>query len=134
MITTQVNPWWGEGDSYPFIKLAEEILHRYHSAGEADEIIYRGGCSYLGTGQTLYAILEVVKAAVEEVGAENFDGQAYYNAALKYKLSSPVWKGYTQWGFSQTKRYWQDDEMIYKWSAEAKDLVRISDWVPLVTE
>ncbi|MBM4462724.1 MAG: ABC transporter substrate-binding protein [Chloroflexi bacterium] len=134
MITTGVHPWWGEGDSYPFIKLAEDILHRYHSASEANEIIYRGGCSYLGTGQTLWAILEVVKAAVEEVGAENFDGQAFYNAALEYKLSSPVWEGYPQWGFTQTKRYWQDDEMIYEWSAEARDLVRISDWVPLVTE
>jgi hypothetical protein len=78
--------------------------------------------------------LEVVKAAVEEVGAENFDGQAYYNVALNYKLSGPVWKGYPQWGFSQTKRCWQDDEMIYRWSAEAKDLVRLSDFVPLVTE
>jgi ABC-type branched-subunit amino acid transport system substrate-binding protein len=134
MISTQVNPWWGEGDSYPFIKLAEDILHRYHSDSEADEIIYRGGCSYLGTGQTLYAILEVVKAAVEKVGAENFDGQAYYNVALNYKLSGPVWKGYPQWGFSQTKRCWQDDEMIYRWSAEAKDLVRLSNFVPLVTE
>jgi hypothetical protein len=54
--------------------------------------------------------------------------------ALNYKLSGPVWKGYPQWGFSQTKRCWQDDEMIYRWSAEAKDLVRLSDFVPLVTE
>jgi len=134
MISTFASPWWGEGDSYAMVKLAEENLRRYHSSGQADEIIYRGGGSYVGSSQSMYAILEILKAAVEEVGARNFDGQAYYNAALKYELSGPVWKGYPQWGFSQTKRCWQDDEMIYRWSAEAKDLVRISDWIPVVIE
>lgn len=131
MISTAVHPWWGE--AYTMIELAEETLHEYRS-GEVEDVI-DAGCNYIGTFQTWYAILEILKAAVEEVGAENFDGQAYYNAAVKYRSSGPIWEGYPpDWGFSETRRCWQNHQMIYEWSAEAKDLVRVSDWLPLVVE
>ena len=70
-----------------------------------------------------------MKQATEEVGAENFDGQAFYDAAVKYKTA---WEGYPEWGFGETKRYLINDVQIFEWSAEADDLVRVSDWMPIV--
>ena len=62
--------------------------------------------------------------------AENFDSQAYYNAAIEYQTSGPLWEGYPQWGFSETKRYLVDHICVYKFDAETESLVRVSDWLP----
>ena len=67
--------------------------------------------------------------------AENFNSQALYNAAVKHKTAGLLWEGLPEWGFSQTKRYLMDDVLVYKFSAEKKDLVRVTDdWLPLVLE
>jgi hypothetical protein len=82
----------------------------------------------------MIAIFEVLQQAIQKVGAENFDGQAFLDAAIDYKTTSALWQGYPQWGFSQTKRYLVDHNLIYEFSAEAQDLVRISDWLPQIKE
>ena len=129
-LTTSVCPWWNEPS--PVVDMAKELLHRYHP-GQAEEMIYAGS-GYLGGFHNVYAIFEILKRAIEEVGAENFDGQAFYNAAINYTTTSALWKGYPRWGFSQTKRCLVDQVQVYEWSAEAEDLVRVSDWLPFVTE
>jgi ABC-type branched-subunit amino acid transport system substrate-binding protein len=123
--------WWNE--STPIVDLAKELLYRYHDSSEAEEIM-NAGSGYVGATQQMVAVLEILSQAVAEVGAENFNSQAYYDAALKYKTEGSMWEGYPQWGFSQTKRYLTDHMVIYEFSAEAQDLVRVSGWVPLVLE
>jgi hypothetical protein len=45
-----------------------------------------------------------------------------------------MWEGYREWGFGQTKRYLMDHNVIYEFSAEAQDLVRVTDWLPQIKE
>jgi hypothetical protein len=123
--------WWNE--STPIVDLAKELLYRYHDSSEAEEIIHAGN-GYVGAAHQVIAIFQILERAVNEMGAENFDGQAFYDAALKYTTGGLRWEGYPQWGFSQTKRYLTDHIVIYKFSAEAQDLVRVSDWLPIIKE
>jgi hypothetical protein len=120
--------WWNE--STPIVDLAKELLYRYRPS-EAEEIINRGN-GYVGAVHQVIAIFQILEQAVAEVGAENFNSQAFYDAALKYKTEGPMWEGYPQWGFSQIRRYLTDHIVIYEFSAEAQDLVRVSDWLPIV--
>lgn len=126
-LTTSVCQWWNEPS--PLVDLAKELLYRYRP-GEAEDIIHAGS-GYVGGFHNVYAIFEILQKAIEEVGAENFDGQAFYNAAIKYKTT---WEGYPQWAFTQTKLYLVDCIQIHEWSAEMEDMVRVSDWLPLVVE
>ena len=72
---------------------------------------------------------ELLRQAVNEVGAENFDSQAYYNAATKFSwwTDGLPTRGY---GFTETIRYARKDFRVYEWRASAHDLVGVSDWVP----
>jgi hypothetical protein len=126
-LSTSIGKWWTERSG--MVDLAKELLYKYR-AGQAEDIVYQG-MGYVGGFHNAYAILEVLKKAVEEVGAENFNGQAFYDAALKHKTT---WEGYPQWGFSETKRYLIGDVQVFEWNAEAKDLVRLSNWLPAVVE
>jgi hypothetical protein len=129
-LTTSVCPWWNEESA--IVDLAEALLDRYRP-DEAEDMIH-AGTGYLGGVHNMLEILEIVQAAVEEVGAENFDSQAFYDAAMNYRTAGPMWAGYPEWSFTETKRYLADHVMIYEWSAEAEDLVAVSGWLPFVTE
>jgi len=124
-LTTGVCTWWNEPG--PLVDLAKELLNRYRS-GQAEEIIYAGS-GYLGVLHNMYAFLQILKKAIEDVGAENFDGQAFYNAAVQFRTA---WEGYPEWSFTETKRYLIDDVQIFEWKASDRDLVRVSEWLPLV--
>jgi hypothetical protein len=126
-LSTSIGKWWTEHSG--MVGLANELLYKYR-VGQAEDIVYQG-MGYVGGFHNVYAILEVFKKAIEEVGAENFNGQAFYDAALNYRTT---WEGYPQWGFSETKRYLIGDVQVFEWNAEAKDLVRLSDWLPAVVE
>jgi len=118
--------------STTMVEQAKMILQRYHP-GEVEDILDEG-LSYTGGWHNLTAAFEILKQAVEEVGAENFDGQAFYDAAVEYRTTSPMWEGYPEgWGFTETKRYLVNDVTIYEFDADAEDMVRIiDDWLPLV--
>jgi len=77
----------------------------------------------------MVSILEILRNAIEKVGVENFDGQAFYDAALKNKTSGPTWEGYPEWGYGESDRVLISDVQMYEWRAEVKDVVRISDWL-----
>ena len=54
---------------------------------------------------------------------------------MNYETTGSLWEGYyPEWSFTETKRYLVDQVMIYEWSADAGDLVGVSDWLPFVTE
>ena len=76
-------------------------------------------------------IMEALRKAVEDVGAENFNGQAFYDSTENYSTAlSPIWEGYPEWSFSQTKHWLMDDTVIVEFQASVQDLVTISDWLP----
>jgi hypothetical protein len=127
---TNQSIYWNE--STPIVDLVKELLYQYRPS-EAEEII-NAGVGYVGAAHQMIAIFEVLQQAIQKVGAENFDGQAFFDAALSYRTASSMWEGYREWGFGQTKRYLMDHNVIYEFSAEAQDLVRVTDWLPQIKE
>lgn len=117
------------GEPYPMVELAEELLRRYRR-DEADELI-RTGNGYTSAVANIYAMFQILQKAIEEAGAETFDGQAYYDAAVDFEVQR---EGYPRWYFTETDRSCIHDMAVYEWSAEKEDLVRRSDWLALVTE
>lgn len=131
MLSTAPAGWWTQPS--PVINQAKELLQKYR-AGEAEDIMASGNC-YQGGMQAAYVVLEVLRNAIAEVGAENIDGQAIYNAAVEYKTEGAIWEGRPQWGYTETHRYIVGAEEVYEWSAEEKDLIRASDgWLPVVEQ
>lgn len=126
-LSTHPTRWWNE--DYPIINLAKDILHRYRP-GEAEDLMYQG-LSYIGSFHGIYYYFDLLRQAIEEVGAENFDGQAVYDAAVEFSASL---EGYAEVGYSETDRYLHHHVAVYEWSAEAGDLVRITDWFPVVSK
>jgi len=127
-LTSNSYAFWS--DDTPIVSLAKELLDRYRP-GQAEEIIY-AGLAYVGGIGNLAATFQILQNAIEKVGAENFDGQAYYDAAVKYRIGGPLFEGYPEWGFSEPKRYLVDHLLIQEFSAEDEDIVSLSDWLPLV--
>ena len=126
-LATNMGLMWNEQN--PMVDLAKELLYGYHPE-EAEDIIY-AGFAYVGGFNQLTATFHILEEAIDQVGAENFSGQAFYDAAVNYKTN---WEGYPEWGFSETKRYLADHIAIYEFNAEAEDLVWIGGWLPLVLE
>jgi ABC-type branched-subunit amino acid transport system substrate-binding protein len=120
--------WWGE--TSPIVDLAEQLLSEYHP-GEAADIVH-AGIGYIGGFHQAYGFLELLQETIDDVGAENFDGQAFYDTAIGF---SKTWVGYEQWGFTETKRYAWDYVGIYEWSQADGDVVRfVTDWLPNLIE
>jgi len=125
-LTSHPTLWWGEPS--PIVDLAEEVLHRYHS-DKADDIIH-SGIGYIGSFHQYYAFFQILEAAIEAAGAENFDGQAFYNTAVTYTGN---WgEDYRQWGFTATKRHTWNYTVVWEWDKDEADLVRASDWLLLI--
>jgi hypothetical protein len=117
-------------DSDPIVDLAKTLVQRYHSPSEAEEIIASGN-GYVGPAAMMVAILEILQQAVKNVGAENFNGQAYYDAAINYKTTSPMWQNYPEFGFSQTRRMLMDQCVITGFKGgDVKDYVTLIGWLP----
>ena len=128
MLTTQPSRWWNETSS--IVDLAKTLIEENHSA-EAAAIEY-SGIGYIGSIHQLYAFYQVLQQAVKEVGAKNFDGQAFYDTAISFKTT---WDGYEEWGFTATKRYTWNATGIYEWSAQQEDIVRkVPEWLTLVLD
>ena len=128
MLTTQPTRWWNE--TSPTVVLGESLLKEKHAA-KVDEIIY-SGIGYIGSFHQLYAFYQVLQQAVKDVGAKNFDGQAFYDTATSFKMT---WDGYEEWNFTGTKRYTWNYTGIYEWSAQQEDIVRkVPEWLPLVLD
>lgn len=124
-LTTHPSLWWGEPNW--IVELCEETLHKYHPA-EEEEVIH-SGIGYIGSFEQYYAFFEILKAAIEAVGAENFSGQAFYDTAITY---TGTWEGFEPWGFTATKRYTWNATIVWEWDKDVEDLVRASDWLALV--
>jgi ABC-type branched-subunit amino acid transport system substrate-binding protein len=126
-LSTQTCRWWDE--QYPIVELANELLQTYR-AGESEKIIHSGG-SYVGGVTNFYALLEIVRQAIEEVGAEQFDGQAFYDTAITFRVQ---YDGFPEWYFTETDRSLIHHAAVYEWRAQTETLVRVSDWLPFTTD
>jgi len=117
--------WWDLGwDETEYIK---DVVEKYRPDKAAS--VMKAGMGYLGGGAMQRFALDIVLAAIEEVGADNFDGQAFYDTAVNYMED---WAG-SQRGFTSTRRYAVDDCCILEWTAADENLHLISDiWVPLI--
>jgi len=122
-ITTMTAPWFDEDNAtVAFIK---EVISRYHPGKSPEDM----DGAYHGSLLLMYSMFEVLRQAVEKVGIENYDGQAFCDAAVKYSLQM---EGFPQCYFTDTVRYLVHQCAIYRWSAEEKRLVRLTDWLPFV--
>ena len=120
--------WWNEEGE--LINFAKERLYEFHP-DEAENIM-RTGVGYMPTGGTFYVIIDIIRQAVENVGAENFTSQALYDAAQSYSL---VVDGVQRYSFTETKRYATDALAIYKLRSNGKDLFRVDpEWIPVVAK
>ena len=120
-------------DSSPIVQLATTLVHRYHSAGEAADLIASGN-PYVGPATMVLGMLEVLEQAIKNVGAENFNGQAYYDAAINYKTTSDMWEGCPEFSFSETRRKLIDHAMISGFEKDVEDYVTLSDWLPGIVD
>ncbi|MBM4463537.1 MAG: ABC transporter substrate-binding protein [Chloroflexi bacterium] len=107
-------------------ELAVDFANRYHAA-EAQDLIANTG--WISAVHGHYLVLDIVRRAVQEVGAEHFNGQAFYDAAVRFDVT---YEGHPQWSYSNTDRTLTKFNRVYEWRAEASDLVSVSDWLPIV--
>jgi len=131
MLTAASSLTWSE--PYPVVDFARLLLDTYRP-GEADAIVDEGTGYVSGGVVPMVFMLSILQKAVEQVGAENLNSQAIYDAAVEYRVSGTTLEGFPQWGFSQTKRYLYDDLQVFEWDAAGKEFVMVQDWIPLVTE
>jgi hypothetical protein len=130
MLVGNVSLGWN--DQTPIVNLAKQLLNRYRS-GQAERIMYEGFV-YAGGLQNLISVFQILQQAIEKVGAQNFDSQDFYDAAIHYETGGSLFEGYPQWSFSEAKRYLVDHVAISEFSAEAGNFVWNGAWVPLLLE
>ena len=120
--------WWDVANEN--IDLARSLLQQWRSS-QAEDII-GAGSGYGGGFGCQRILMEMIRQTVEQVGAENFSGQALYDAALNFEVQ---FDGHPRWYFTETDRTAIHDVLIHEWSADEQTLVRVTpDWLPLVTE
>ena len=124
--TITVHGWtWWTYDS-PVVDYVIDILEKYRP-DEVEETI-ASGIGGIGGGVQVYLYLEVLREAIEAVGAENFDGQAFYDAAESF---STQWEGFKEVGWSATRRYASDWVNLWEWDKDVEDLVFIK-WAEVI--
>lgn len=124
-LTAHTTLYWN--DQFPIVDTAKELLQIYRP-DQKDHIISMG-LGYISEYFCAEVQFEVLRQAVNEVGAKNFDSQAYYDAASSFNWWTEGLpdRGY---GFTETIRYARKDFRVYEWRASVRDLVGVSDWEP----
>ena len=126
MLFFNVTRWWNEEGT--IIDLTKELLHKNHP--DSAERMMRSGNGYLAVAN-MVIVLELIKNAVETVGAENFSSQALYDAAGSYSLTVD---GVERFSYNETKRGVTNYLGVYEARAADKNLFRVEpEWYPVVT-
>jgi len=124
-LTAHTTPYWT--DQSPIVDDCKQLLQTYHS--EDKDSISSSGLGYISEYFCAQVQFELLRHAVEKVGAENFDSKAYFEAAADFTWNAdgiPA-RGY---GFSETQLYARKDFRVYEWSAQSQKLTAVSDWEP----
>lgn len=122
------SPLWT--DEYPIVQTYKDLLYANHSEAEADEQYYKY-TTYLSTIFGVHLTTEVIRQAVENVGAEAVDGAAVYEAATQAKLEFP---GLGVYQYDAATRTARQVCMIYEYSAIGGKFVALTDYIPFVTD
>jgi PKD repeat protein len=125
-LTAHSTRWWN--DQTTIVNLAKQLLNSYRPSQEED--IIDSGLTYIDAFQKEYLFFDILREAIEEVGAHNFDCQALYDAAIGFEAT---YQGLPAWGFTDTIRYASKHIAIYRWSAVQQDPVRVTGWLPVIT-
>jgi len=127
MLTAWGTLYWTE--DIEKITRAKWTLENYRgTAALAKQRQEGSGYSCVFASGTLW--LDILREAVNRVGAENFNGQAFYDTAISY-TGSPL-EGYPELTYVGDQRWPLRHVALYEWSAAKEDLVRIGDWIPLI--
>jgi len=126
MLFSRSSRWYNEHD--PIIDLANKLLDEKHPAEAAD--IREGGSGYIA-GKQAYLMLEIIKKAVNDRGAQNFDSQTLFDAATSFSFTLDGIEGFAS--FDKTKRYVQNYYSIYEARASGENIFRIEpEWIEQV--
>jgi ABC-type branched-subunit amino acid transport system substrate-binding protein len=127
-LVANVVGWWT--DPTPLIELCNQILADRHSPDEADYYRKELGGLYYEALLQVYIWTEVFRDAVDQVGAENVDRQAWYNAAIHFERDNVgLFEGYGKWSYSETERLPHPFVQVWEYDAASDALVRLSDWI-----
>ena len=124
----RVTPWYHETGK--MIDLINQILNEKHSPEDVQRF-KKEGVGYLSAKQS-YLMLDIVREAVEEVGPENFDSHALYNAANTWSYDMAGIEDF--FSYDEKKRMSQNYYAVYEADGDNKTLNRISDWMYRVTD
>ena len=90
------------------VDLAKDLLKENHP-GETRKIV-ETGIGYVGGVAQLYFFLRIIEEAVKEVGAENFNGQAVYDAVENFQTT---FVDFPKWSFLPERPYPHEDVILY---------------------
>jgi len=119
--------WWG--DDATIWQETEDQFYTYWPDDAAD-VIAGWGTAYMNAWVNV--ILEdILRQTVEEVGPENFTGQAFYDVATSW---SKTYQGFEPWTFADGKRYCIRDVKMYEYDADLGTVVPLTGWLPVIED
>jgi len=122
VVTTSYFPWWSDTGS--FIVAAKEYIHQFFSPGEAASLLRQTGPI---TGWAMGMVLvDTVRRAVENVGAENVDGTALREALLDTDMTEEGWGN--PWRPVPGNNVFAKAVQLYQYRAAEDDWFAITEW------
>jgi hypothetical protein len=115
-------PWWN--DTGAFMTQVKEYTEEYYSPDDVETL-------YLGTGQyngwaAGMIFVDALRRAVDEVGAENVDGIALYQALKETNMTV---EGFgSPWRITEEANCFMQTVRLMEYSSEVGDWVVITDW------
>ncbi len=122
VITGIYMPWWTDTGS--FMNEVEEYAQKYYSPAEVETL-------HLGTGQyngwaAGMILVDALTRAVAEVGAENVDGIALYQALKETNMTV---EGFgSPWRITEDANCFMQTVRLMEYSSAVGDWVVITDW------
>jgi ABC-type branched-subunit amino acid transport system substrate-binding protein len=117
-------PTWEDEDIIPLIGTVKENLHKYRP--EEEEYWKAEGHGFIANTIFLAYLTGIIRQTVEQVGAENVDGEAIHEISQNFELNI---EGYAPLKLTPTRRYAQTDLIFHRFDASDGSFVRVSDWV-----
>ncbi len=114
----------------PIVDYLKDLAYENYPADKAESLIY-GNCGWISGGAQAYLLVECLREAIEAVGAENFDGQAFYNTAINF---SPDLPGFEEMGWAPGERRIYRYIGMYEYSYAEGDFIVLKDWVRVIEE
>lgn len=119
--------WWN--DKGEIVDLTYEILNRYNTPEEVEEIMDTG-IGYMAT-QQIYVMFELIREASASVGPENLNSQAIFDAAKSFSITVDG----CPHSYNENKRTSSDALAIYEIDAAKEDIFRSDPrWLPVIYE